>query len=82
MSAVADLRVRDVQDVVAVPTSAIVRDGPRDAVWIVDAGTAQRRTVTLGAQGDEAAEVVNGLQLGDLVVVRGADQVSEGEQIE
>ena len=82
MSAVADLRVRDVQDVVAVPTSAIVRDGPRDAVWVVDDGTAQRRTVTLGAQGDEAAEVVNGLQLGDLVVVRGADQVSEGEQIE
>jgi HlyD family secretion protein len=82
MSAVADLRVRDVQDVVAVPSSAIVRDGPRDAVWVVEDSTAQRRTVTLGAQGDEAAEVVDGLQLGELVVVRGADQVSEGEQIE
>jgi HlyD family secretion protein len=82
MSAVADLRVRDVQDVVAVPTSAIVRDGPRDAVWVVEDGTAQRRTVTLGAQGDDIAEVADGLRLGELVVVRGADQVSEGEQIE
>jgi multidrug efflux pump subunit AcrA (membrane-fusion protein) len=81
MSAVADLRVRSVKNALAVPSAAIVRDGQRDSVWAVDAGIARRRTVRLGAQGDATVQVVDGLRLGQTIVVRGADRVQEGQEI-
>ncbi|MCI0689608.1 MAG: efflux RND transporter periplasmic adaptor subunit [Sporichthyaceae bacterium] len=81
MSAVADLRVRTAVDAIAVPAAAIVRDGLRDTVWVVDNGRARRRTVTLGAQGEASVQVLNGLALGDQIVVSGADQVTEGKRL-
>ena len=35
-SAVADLQVRTARDAISVPATAIVRDGDRDAVWVVE----------------------------------------------
>jgi multidrug efflux pump subunit AcrA (membrane-fusion protein) len=81
MSAVASLRVLTAEDATAVPVSAVFRDGDQDAVWVVEDGTAVQRTVTLGAQGEDYLEVVDGVEEGDLIVVRGADQVSEGDEL-
>ena len=81
MSAVADLRVRFARNAVAVPSAAIVRDGQRDSVWVVDGRVAHRRSVRLGAQGDTTVQVVEGLQVGQTIVVRGADRVEEGQEI-
>jgi HlyD family secretion protein len=81
MSAVARLRVRTARDVVAAPVSAVFRDGQRDAVWIVANGKARKRLVRLGAQGESRAEVVEGLQPGERIVVRGADRVHAGQQV-
>lgn len=81
MSAVADLRVRTGVDAISVPAAAIVRDGLQDTVWVVENGRARRRTVTLGAQGEDTVQVLSGLRLGDRIVVAGADQVSEGRKL-
>jgi len=81
MSAVADLRVRTARDAVAVPAAAIVRDGPRDAVFVAANGVARRRTVRLGAQGDALVQVIDGVQVGERIVVSGADQLSEGQEL-
>lgn len=81
MSAVALLRVNISRDVPAVPVSAVFRDGDLDSVWVLEDGEAAARAVTLGAQGEEYLEVLDGVQLGDEIVVRGADQVSEGQQV-
>ena len=81
MSAVVDLRVRTARDVVAVPAPAVFRDGQRDVVWVVSNGTARQRPVRLGAQGESRIEVLEGLEEGDRIVVRGADRVSEGQQV-
>ena len=81
MSAVVDLRVRTARDVVAVPAPAVFRDGQRDVVWLVANGTARQRPVRLGAQGESRIEVLEGLEEGDRIVVRGADRVSEGQQV-
>lgn len=82
MSAVAALRVRTAEGVVAVPASAVFREGTRDAVWVVDGGSARLREVRLGAQGEDVVEVVEGLAVGDAVVVRGADVVTEGQRLD
>lgn len=81
MSAVVSLKVAEVSDVLSVPASAIVRDGSRDTVWLVENGKAVRREVRLGAQGDEFVEITDGLAAGDRVVVRGADRVREGDDL-
>jgi RND family efflux transporter MFP subunit len=81
MSAVVDLRVRTARDVVAVPAPAVFRDGQRDVVWLVTNGTARQRQVRLGAQGESRIQVLEGLEEGDRIVVRGADRVSEGQQV-
>lgn len=82
MSAVTRLKVRTAPDAVSVPAAAVFRDGARDAVWLVGGdGTAHRRQVQLGAQGDAVVQVTGGLDLGQEVVVRGADQVTEGQQV-
>ena len=66
---------------VAVPASAVVRDGDRDAVWVQDGRVARKRIVTVGTQGEDAVEVRDGVEEGDRVVVRGADQVQEGQEL-
>ena len=63
------------------PATAIVRDGDRDAVWVVEGKVARRRPVTVGAQGEDAVAVTAGLEVGEQVVVRGADHVREGQEL-
>ncbi len=81
MSAVVGLTVRTARDVVAVPSSAVFRDGRRDAVWVVVNGVARSRPVRLGAQGDARVEVLEGLRTGERLVARGADRVRDGQQL-
>jgi len=81
MSAVADLLVRTAHNAVSVPASAVLRDGSVDTVWLVTNGRAERREVKLGAQGEDAVQVLEGLEIGDEVVVRGADRVSAGQSV-
>jgi RND family efflux transporter MFP subunit len=81
MSAVASLRVATAKDAVAVPVSAVFRDGESDAVWSVDNGVAHKVIVTLGAQGEDYLEVTDGVELGQLIVTSGADQVREGQEL-
>jgi HlyD family secretion protein len=81
MSAVADLQVRTARDAVSVPATAVVRDGDRDAVWVVDGSRARRRNVTVGTQGEDEVAITAGLRVGEQVVVRGADQVREGQEL-
>ncbi|MBA2770332.1 MAG: HlyD family efflux transporter periplasmic adaptor subunit, partial [Sporichthyaceae bacterium] len=81
MSAVVDLRVRTARRAVAVPAPAVFRDGRRDAVWVVKNGVVHRRLVRLGAQGNSRIEVLEGIEEGERLVVRGADRVREGQRL-
>jgi HlyD family secretion protein len=81
MSAVTRLTVRTARDVVAAPVAAVFRDGRRDAVWVVTNGKARKRLVRLGAQGQSHAEVLEGLEVGERIVVRGADRVRARQQV-
>lgn len=82
MSAIVDLLVRTAEDALAVSSAAVFREGQRDAVWVVDRGAAELRTVRVGAQGEELVEVLEGLTEGERVVVAGADQVRAGQQLQ
>ncbi len=82
MSAIVDLQVRTAQQVLAVPSAAVVRDEGKDAVFVVEDGRAQRVEVTVGAQGEDLVEVTRGLEGGEQVVVRDADRLEDGQAVE
>jgi RND family efflux transporter MFP subunit len=52
-------------------------------VWVADraAGVARRRAVTLGLSGGDLVEVVEGLAVGDRLIVSGRDGLRDGERI-
>jgi HlyD family secretion protein len=81
MSAVVRLRVREADDAVTVPASAVVDSGGQDAVWAVRGGKAERVPVTLGVQGEDVVQVTTGLQDGQRIVVSGADRVTPGQEL-
>jgi HlyD family secretion protein len=81
MSAVAALQVRRAVDAIAVPASAVFREGSQDYVWLVTDGVAHKHLVTLGAQGEAEVQVVNGLSEGQQIVTHGADQVTDGQSV-
>lgn len=82
MSAIVDLQVRTSEQVLAVPSAAVVRDDGKDAVFVVEDGRAQRVEVTVGAQGEDLVEITRGLQGGEQVVVRDADRLEDGQAVE
>ncbi|MEV4823594.1 efflux RND transporter periplasmic adaptor subunit [Micromonospora sp. NPDC049274] len=81
MNAIVHLRVREASDAVTVPASAVFSADGRDAVWVVRDGKADRAPVTVGVQGADLVQILNGVQAGDRVVVRGTDQVRDGQEV-
>ncbi|PRY18100.1 RND family efflux transporter MFP subunit [Kineococcus rhizosphaerae] len=87
MSANVSLVVRSVQGVVEVPAAAVLRAGAQngsptsDTVWVVAAGKAERRPVTVGVRGDTEVEITDGLKGGETIVTGGAADVSQGQQV-
>jgi HlyD family secretion protein len=73
--------VAEAKDVLRVPTSALFRVDDQWAVFRHHQGRAQLRKVQLGVQNDLAAEVRQGLQEGDQVVVHPGDLIDEGTAI-
>jgi HlyD family secretion protein len=73
--------VWEAEDVVKVPTSALFR---RDGAWnvfVVDGGRARRRTLHTGRRSALEAQVLDGLNEGDVVIVHPSDQVDEGVRV-
>jgi multidrug efflux pump subunit AcrA (membrane-fusion protein) len=81
MSAIADLDVLTAHHALSVPSSSLIINGQTTSVWVLTNGVAHLRTVSLGAQGDTAVQVVSGLSAGQKVVVSGADKVTDGERL-
>jgi HlyD family secretion protein len=81
MSAVVRLRVNRATDAITVPASAIVNADGRDTVWAVQDGRAERVPVTLGVQGEDVVQVLSGIGAGQRIVVAGADQVKNGQEL-
>ena len=67
--------------VVKVPTSALFRHGEKWAVYVLDAGRAQRTTVELGRQTGQAAEVTAGIAEGTRVILHPGDTLVDGARV-
>lgn len=69
-------------NVLKVPTSTLFRDGERWAVYTVDElEKATLRLVEIGQRNAREAQVLGGLQEGDLVIAYPGDQIQEGVEV-
>jgi HlyD family secretion protein len=69
------------RDVVKVPTGALFNVTEGRAVYAVVDGKAERRVVVVGAQNGIEAEIVTGVNDGEIVIVHPGDDVTHGAQV-
>lgn len=67
--------------VLRVPKRAVFRENDQDRVFLVEGGKAVLRDVTLGMEGDDHYEVVDGLSEMDLVILSPGNDIVEGVKI-
>lgn len=70
-----------VRDVLAIPVEGLQVQEGRPLVWIVDDGVVSKRFVRTGESDADFVEVVDGLNVGDRVVVQGAGGLVEGDMV-
>ena len=64
-----------------IPMSSVRDDGGKKIVWLVRDGKLERRAVTLGAERGNDIEVLAGVAPGSTVVLRGPQNLQEGQQV-
>jgi HlyD family secretion protein len=69
------------QDVLKVPSGALFRRGSDWAAFVLENGRAQLRTVSVGASSGMEAQILDGLEEGDEVIVYPGDRVKEGLRV-
>lgn len=77
----AGLRVWEGKDVLTIPVGALFRDGSDWAAYVVRDGRAVLTRIGIGERNDDFAQVLQGLEAGDLVVLHPNDAVSGGVRV-
>lgn len=76
-----DIPVGEARDVLSVPKDALVQGQGGWTVFVAADGQAQPRKIQIGVPAGNRYEVLDGLQVGDLVVVRGNERLRPGQAI-
>jgi HlyD family secretion protein len=66
------------EEVLSVPVGALFRDGSDWATYVVHDGRARLQTISLGERNEAFAQVLDGLQPGDQVILHPSDLVTDG----
>jgi len=77
----ADIEIWSSDDALTVPVSAVFREVGEWFVFAVVKDTAEKRSVSLGRRSSEAAEVLSGLQAGDVVIRYPTADIAPGVRI-
>ena len=67
--------------ILLVPRVAVVTERGQRSVYVVDGETAYQRPVEIGFEDDTNAEVVSGLEPGELVVIQGQRALRDGQPV-
>jgi RND family efflux transporter MFP subunit len=76
-----DIAAEEHNDVVLIPSEAIVREGEQTAVFVSDGQKAHRRAVEIGLTDGTHVEIVSGVKSGDAVIVDGQAGLPDGAPI-
>ncbi len=68
-------------DVLTVPVGALFRRGDGWAAFVIENGVARLRSVRLGQRSDTQAQILEGLSLGQVVVLHPPDALADGMRV-
>ena len=69
------------ENIVTVPSGAIVAETDGDVVFIVENGIARRVPVETGLVSGDVTEIISGLEGGEEIVVKGQSYIEDGDEI-
>lgn len=81
MFARADLLLEEHHNVIVVPRDILVRFEKNYYIFVVSGDTVKQQKVTTGIEQDENVEIVDGVQIGQTVVVEGQSDLKDGVKI-
>jgi len=81
MFAKIEVTLTDKPDALAIPKEAVLEEGGKQAVFVVEGGQALRKPVVTGIEQGPFIEVVEGLKDGDKVVVKGQGSLRDRSTI-
>lgn len=82
MYANAELQLARASNAITIPVEALVLKGSRELVYALDSSNhVHIRQVEVGLQGSKLAEIKNGLEPGDRVILGGQENYTEGEMV-
>ena len=70
------------KDVLKIPLTALFRDGDQWAVFADNGGNAKKRDVKIGRRTGLEAEILDGVEAGDRILVHPSDKITDGVGIE
>jgi HlyD family secretion protein len=73
--------VWEAPDVIRIPSGALFREGDRWATFVVEGDQASLRYVTIGKQNDTEAQVLEGLEVGESVILHPSDKIDGGGKV-
>lgn len=76
------LTTEDEENVVAIPSLSVVREGDETFVFVAKGSVAEKRKIELGRMKGSYQEVLSGLAVSDQLVVSGQHQLADQAQIE
>jgi hypothetical protein len=77
-----EILVVEVPEALVIPPEAILRGAGTPYVLVADQdGRAARRDIRLGVVTSQLAQVVEGLQVGDIVITSGLTELTEGDRV-
>ncbi len=76
-----ELILTTIPDARILPKDAMLKRDDAQAVFVVADGVAHEKTVVLGIVNDQDVQVVSGVDVGDQVVVSGADTLLDGAKV-
>jgi RND family efflux transporter MFP subunit len=82
MTAVVEIDIETLQDVLSVPIQAIVQRGRTSWCYVNDRGNVTRREIVLGKTNDKFVEIKQGLSEGDVVVLNPLSLLEEEQASE
>lgn len=69
-------------ETISVPTGALFRDGEDWSVFVVQDGVARLRHVTVGENNGLRVQILQGLEVGEQLILHPGDQVADGAKVE
>lgn len=68
-------------NVLTVPTDAVVYHGGRYVVYVAEGSTAVEKVVETGLDNGQETEIISGLQEDEIIIIKGQDFVKDGSEI-